>query len=195
VDDLIGWFREQLDEEERDARLADTGQRWEATVDLAACGPGVRTCPETVGDPGEWSRDVNYVVWRCDDEQDGCPEAARGWSAEARHIARHDPARVLAEVEVKRRILADHARSQSGFIWIKSAKVTNRTDVVAEWANAEGVKVSRVPLLVCSRCADWYPDAMIDEGSHANHGFPCLTVKLLALPYSDRPGYREEWRP
>ncbi|MFE9955851.1 DUF6221 family protein [Micromonospora sp. NPDC005299] len=24
---------------------------------------------------------------------------------------------------------------------------------------------------------------------------PCETVKTLALPYADRPGYREEWRP
>lgn len=31
-------------------------------------------------------------------------------------------------------------------------------------------------------------------------GFPgppdgCATLRLLALPYADRPGYREEWRP
>lgn len=24
---------------------------------------------------------------------------------------------------------------------------------------------------------------------------PCPTARLLALPYADRPGYREEWRP
>ena len=24
---------------------------------------------------------------------------------------------------------------------------------------------------------------------------PCPTVRLLALPYADRPGYQEEWRP
>jgi hypothetical protein len=24
---------------------------------------------------------------------------------------------------------------------------------------------------------------------------PCRTLRLLALPYADRPGYREEWRP
>lgn len=26
-------------------------------------------------------------------------------------------------------------------------------------------------------------------------GGGCSTVKLLALPYADRPGYRDEWRP
>jgi hypothetical protein len=25
--------------------------------------------------------------------------------------------------------------------------------------------------------------------------YPCPTVRLLALPYADRPGYRDEWRP
>jgi hypothetical protein len=25
--------------------------------------------------------------------------------------------------------------------------------------------------------------------------YPCDTVRLLALPYADRPGYQEEWRP
>lgn len=25
--------------------------------------------------------------------------------------------------------------------------------------------------------------------------WPCLTLKLLALPFADRPGYRAEWRP
>lgn len=25
--------------------------------------------------------------------------------------------------------------------------------------------------------------------------FPCTTLRLLAVPYADRPGYREEWRP
>jgi hypothetical protein len=24
---------------------------------------------------------------------------------------------------------------------------------------------------------------------------PCLTLRLLALPYADRPGYRAEWKP
>lgn len=24
---------------------------------------------------------------------------------------------------------------------------------------------------------------------------PCMNLRLLALPFADRPGYREEWRP
>lgn len=38
---------------------------------------------------------------------------------------------------------------------------------------------------VCSheKRSDWRAD------------WPCPTLRLLALPYADRPGYREEWRP
>ena len=25
--------------------------------------------------------------------------------------------------------------------------------------------------------------------------WPCLTMRLLTLPYADRPGYRQQWRP
>jgi hypothetical protein len=29
----------------------------------------------------------------------------------------------------------------------------------------------------------------------AGEPWPCPTLRLLALPYADRPGYRNEWRP
>ncbi|MCY0917030.1 DUF6221 family protein [Streptomyces sp. H27-G5] len=69
------------------------------------------------------------------------------------HIARHDPARVLREVAVKRQLLAIHRR------------------YVEE------------PGQACRGCA----------GGIAWEA--CPVVRLLASPYSDRPDYREEWRP
>ena len=68
------------------------------------------------------------------------------------------PARVLAECESKRRIIAEHHK-------------------VEEYAD---------PITFCSAC-----------GGHPSHGsdWPCYTLRLLALPYADRPGFREEWRP
>ncbi|MET8827527.1 DUF6221 family protein [Streptomyces sp. NPDC004610] len=56
------------------------------------------------------------------------------------HIVRHDPARVLAETDAKRRVLA----------WALTAPPSPSRDHV---------------------------------------------LRLLALPYADRPGYREKWRP
>ncbi|MFF7899965.1 DUF6221 family protein [Streptomyces sp. NPDC007920] len=46
----------------------------------------------------------------------------------------------------------------------------------------------------CGTCVDgqWgYPT----HGGSSPQRFPCRTLRLLALPYADRPGYREEWRP
>jgi hypothetical protein len=45
----------------------------------------------------------------------------------------------------------------------------------------------------CSTCVDgrWgYPT----HGGSTPQRFPCRTLRLLALPYADRPSYREEWR-
>lgn len=43
--------------------------------------------------------------------------------------------------------------------------------------------------IICGRCGREHIDGR--PGGH----FPCQTLRLLALPYADRPGYREEWRP
>ncbi|MER6533001.1 DUF6221 family protein [Streptomyces sp900105755] len=42
---------------------------------------------------------------------------------------------------------------------------------------------------ICGRCGREHVDGR--PGGH----FPCQTLRLIALPYADRPGYREEWRP
>ncbi|MFI2663254.1 DUF6221 family protein [Micromonospora carbonacea] len=68
------------------------------------------------------------------------------------HVHRWSPARALAEVEAKRRIIDLHPAAG-----LRSAPES------------------------CGSCVS-YPG-------------PCDTLRLLALPYADRPGYREEWRP
>ncbi|MFC8361109.1 DUF6221 family protein [Streptomyces griseorubiginosus] len=32
-------------------------------------------------------------------------------------------------------------------------------------------------------------------GCRCGDGWPCATLRLIALPYADRPGYQESWRP
>lgn len=44
------------------------------------------------------------------------------------------------------------------------------------------------PWLYCSTCGSGEPNEYPVT-------WPCETSKLLALPYSDHPDYREEWRP
>lgn len=44
--------------------------------------------------------------------------------------------------------------------------------------------------LFCITCA-----GQVIAGDLEADPWPCATVRLLALPYADRPGYREDWRP
>jgi hypothetical protein len=73
------------------------------------------------------------------------------------HIAEHDPARVLREIDAKRRIMQVHNAQDS-------------------WG-------------MCVACPRDERGAMQVEIED------CPILRLLALPYADRPGYREEWRP
>lgn len=75
------------------------------------------------------------------------------------YVARHDPARVLREVESKRRIIELH-----------------RSVRVRSTGSAGGT------IEDCQMC-DHFPAQ-----------YPCLTLRLLALPYADHSDYREEWR-
>ncbi|WP_158721174.1 DUF6221 family protein [Streptomyces sp. NRRL S-241] len=92
----------------------------------------------------------------------------------AQHIVRHDPARVLAEVDAKRRMLEAHAIVHREIGWLADG----------EEAYDE--------LPVCGACVlkhTHYPSRdNVPEGA-------CLTARLLALPYASHPEYRDEWRP
>lgn len=110
MDELIDFMRQALDDDESMARTATTVRQWEAAS--GTFGPTVRVGNGDLDDRGpEWSRTVNYAVWTCEDDDEDCPAEAASWMAEAEHIARWDPARVLAEVEAKRRILDLHEQA------------------------------------------------------------------------------------
>lgn len=99
MDDLVAWLRAQLDREERDANLIPGGgyrpARWTAHRVL----------------DGEWAeiRQHELPHGADDDEQ---PEVSTAglmvWGRnEDEHVARWDPARIVAEVEAKRQILVE----------------------------------------------------------------------------------------
>jgi hypothetical protein len=142
MDELVTWLRAQLDEEAETAQVANALTR----------------PPWTGGDANVVDGD-GYPVVRDDDTR---PERAV-----LEHIARWDPARVLAEVDAKRRILDLHA-IVDGY-----CSVCSHTEMVEHWDGEN----------------ETYGEERISQG------WPCLTVRLLALPYASRDGYREEWRP
>ncbi|MFD9087634.1 DUF6221 family protein [Streptomyces prasinus] len=120
MDELVQWLRAQLDEDERIARAATPGP-WEQS--------GI----------GEYGWGVSFGRAGAGVEAEDSDQGR----ADADHIAEHDPARVLREIDAKRRILADAAEYQPGM-----------------------------------------------------YGYPEMkdVLRLLALPYAGKPGYRASWR-
>lgn len=96
-------------------------------------------------------------------------------AAVSRHIARHDPARELADVNSKRRILELHTGAHD-CTEVYTGTYPDDWPQSAPWGSPGGT---------------WRH--VIDE--HFEDTEPCPTLRLLALPYADHPDYRDEWRP
>jgi len=154
MDDLVVWLRQQLDEDERVARGA-------ANEDPP---------PWHIDEHGGRIKSGPYTVVHIEDSTPRPPVAE--------HIARHDPARVLLEVEAKRRILdaLEDQRRQAG---------QNSHKYVEAMRSPRGGPAD--DLLPGIKTHGWTLGGRVEALEEV--------VKLLALPYSDHPGYREEWAP
>jgi hypothetical protein len=94
----------------------------------------------------------------------------------ADHIARWDPARVLAECTAKRRIVEWHTGRDGCCEERLGPLVVDPDPTVSVSANAWGDLVARRSI-----------------GHQQRIG--CVTLLLLAAPYADHPDFRQEWRP
>ncbi|MEV0256984.1 DUF6221 family protein [Streptomyces sp. NPDC050732] len=137
VDDVVRWYGEQLNEDEVGAQ------------DCVTRDGRWRALGESVLDD-----DNAEVVTLCD-------------LADAAHVARQDPARVLREIDANRRRLERHTPQL----------------MVGRDSN-EGAPSTYV--LGCPTCQA----GVVVEGD-----WPCEEVRDMLVSYADRPGYREEWRP
>lgn len=147
MDDLIAFIRSCLDDDERAARAAAVlpygSAKWFAGAEGSVFGI----------DQGS-DMHVRGAVLSLDDIGE--------------HIARWDPARVLAEIDAKRKLLDLHAPFKSN--WHRG-------------------------VLQCDHCAELCHSRSGLGCDSPDAPYPCPTVRLIALPYADRPGYLEEWRP
>lgn len=140
VDDLITWLRAQIDDDEQTARAAADSMLWHGPVKAGEVWESDRGFVYAEGEvPGLWDE----CLWKADTPGRYTREMSEH---AAHHVARHDPARVLREVEAKRQII--------GLV----------TDAGPQFG-------------------DGYTEAYRD------------VLRRLALPYSNRPGYLEAWRP
>ncbi|WP_033288267.1 DUF6221 family protein [Amycolatopsis jejuensis] len=153
MDDLIAFLRARLEEDEQHAQ-ACCPVRW-------VSGPfGVQVDPTEIRDNKLAYGNLGYVA--------GSDPNELGFAYRA-HIARHDPARVLAEVDAKRRIIELHTprKRHDGDLECPTCVYTGEDE------DAGGNRFRYVE----------HEDA------------PCETLLLLALPYAGHPDYREEWKP
>lgn len=115
---------------------------------------------------GEWVNDENLALRT----RNGWVLASHGGKPFAfgllDHIVRHDPASVLARIAADRKILALHS-----FHMVPSLD-----------SRLQPIPGSRRPH--CDTCASQ------DENGE---DWPCVTVRLLAEPHADKPGFRSEW--
>lgn len=146
IDDLLAFLRARLDEDEQTAQRATARQR----------GGGSWTCH----DSGVYDASGLTVVKRL-------------VPVHQEHIARHDPARVLAEVGAERLIIAPYVAALE-----ERAPLRERMRAVIETdADAFG-RLHRQESELIETERRFRP-----------------AVQALALPYAGHPDYREEWRP
>ncbi|MFD4257744.1 DUF6221 family protein [Streptomyces sp. NPDC058534] len=138
MDDLVQWLHAQINEDERIAREAG-GAAWE---ELPVSGwVHTSALPDTEWQPPGYDHHV----------------ASAPLPVDRAHIVAHDPARVLREIDTKRKTVA--------LCEPPLLDVTGPGDAEKSFVPGEG--------------PPWGLDVL----------------KLLALPYADRPGYQESWRP
>jgi hypothetical protein len=87
MDDLVRWLGKQLDEDERVARRA--------------------------GDTFRQIGETGVIVATEGDRAEEC--ASANWAGIAEHIVRHDPARVLREVDAKRQLIRELLEYEAQF--------------------------------------------------------------------------------
>jgi hypothetical protein len=122
--------------------------------------------------PSPWRVDVEPWATNgagiVDARNDAVAVAIGDYAAE--YIVRWPPSRVLREVEAKRKIVDLHTP-------------------------AGGPPTGGDVIKLCPRC--FWPGPAEQDGieSCGWSAYPCVTLCALALPYSDRPGYRQEWVP
>ncbi len=121
---------------------------------------------------GMYAPEGRWTLWDCEGASSLCtsPEASA-------HIARWDPARVLAECEAKRRIIELHRTY---------GEVYDR----ARMTYPEGAD----DCVTCGYGDEWQAKANALEFPD-DSTYPCPTLRVLALSYIGHPDYREEWRP
>jgi hypothetical protein len=147
VNDLIEFLRARIDEDAEVAASADDGPWWVEDTS-----------------PRHWGEERDAEV-ACSQGKVAMLGYDRSGGVNAEHIARHDPARVLREVEAKRRVLDRH---HAGVRYEHDRHVRQ-----------------------CIGCGTEgeFDDPVTEDIND------CPELRDMASIYADHPDYRPEWAP
>lgn len=172
MSELVEFLLARITEDEAAAKAAKGWRAWHVEEKRT-----LEIVTEVDGSMG-WEFGGGSGVWGCDDPYDDCDQYRTHAYLEADHIVRHDPARVLAECEAKRRIIEIHGCSEGGLeVWLDAPDIP-------DWPGFTPGYYSRD---ACACCAD----LMLDLSKERR--WPCRTIRALAQPYRDHPDFKPEW--
>ncbi|MFB6776511.1 DUF6221 family protein [Streptomyces sp. NPDC056352] len=163
TDDLVQFLRDRLDEDYEAAQ----GAALHAASEISAVArkADVHSPPYS---GAKWINDYDHVF--VTDGRPGQPrkvmiaDCGNGAFGLTPHIARHDPARVLREVEAKRQTINRHSP-------------------------VPGSDGQAHDTTICDACSAYDRE----DGVQVGQQYPCDTIRLLTLPYADHPDYRSDW--
>ncbi|WP_433078897.1 DUF6221 family protein [Dactylosporangium sp. CA-052675] len=172
--DLLAFLAARLDEDERVARAAAGGGRWSYPGSDSVAGWALYDEAWVIANLKTYEHETYDYAARMPAMRD--PRYVDA-DANGRHIARHDPARVLREVEAKRALLALHPHR----------RFAEPLDANSRFEEDHRPAFTEAPRYVgCEGCN-------IDRYEEVYPSWWCAHVRLLAAPYADHPDYREEW--
>lgn len=157
--DIVAFIQARLAEDEQLAREATPG-RWEAFSNNPDVGF------EIAADQSPAHRPKTQKRWVVGGESGGGVYD----EPDANHIARHHPARVLAEIAAKRRVLARHCRAD----------------------RADHIYRERIPIYMCVGCE--YEPTWDDPQPRTPDINDCPELRDLAAIWNGHPDYQERWK-
>jgi hypothetical protein len=117
-----------------------------------------------------FGEDVRIAIAAADRGGPHWPDAdGEMWTNQLVHSRRHDPARVLREVEAKREIVKLHGPDRRLENWY--------------WTERK-----------CTECGHlWHRIVPGRPSTEIGPETGCATLRLLALPFAEHPDYQQEW--
>jgi hypothetical protein len=125
---------------------------------------------------------VRWLSAQLDEDE----RVARGCSGMA---WQEHPKNWVSAASLSRVALVVHDGDRSHVVRHDPARVLRETDAKRRLLELHALEYRDRPERVLGEADDPFCAECSGEA------FPCETLRLLALPYADRPGYREEWAP